>query len=220
MSNSNPTESNCNFEPKFIDSNKSSPSAPSGNRNSSFLANTETLALETRAKTSTLIRRLSETKQLGGSRLNPLSISRIAYGEIRSHALTSNGTPPGNLAHAVASIGAACRRGNPCTAIDGSNASGLDKLAWRNIRQAVGGQDRTGGGNLMCVKHQNCKYVHSAYTWVNGKRTLVKRSQNLRPSGTVTIQGSRLGNLTLYFYKLPYKGWLHARDLQGPPRNP
>lgn len=150
--------------------------------------------------------------------LNSVAISRIAYGEFRSHARTSANASPGNLADAVTSVAAVCGRGNKCASVDGSGATGHDGHAWRNIRQAVGGRDLTGGGDLMCVGNGTCELVHSAYTWVNGRKTLVKRPRPLPLTGKVTIRGSARGDLTLHFYKLPYKGWLTRRDYLGPPK--
>ena len=153
---------------------------------------------------------------------NSIAASSLAYGEVGEFSWRRRDYgPPNNLADAVASIAAACSRnkviGGPC---ESKNVSGstdpLISAAWNNIRNAVGGTDRTGGGNLMCVKNQQCVQVHSAYTYKNGKKVLVPRPQPLKPSGTVEITGSGSGNVTLYFYKMPYQGWLKQRDLQGP----
>lgn len=153
---------------------------------------------------------------------NSIASSSLAYGEVGGFSWRRRDYgPSNNLADAVASIAASCARnkaiGGTC---ESKNVSGstdpLISAAWKNIRNAVGGTDRTGGGNLMCVKNQQCVQVHSAYTYKNGKKVLVPRPQPLKPSGTVEITGSGSGNVTLYFYKMPYQGWLKERDLQGP----
>lgn|GEM_PF-3164701 len=150
--------------------------------------------------------------------VNPLNLSRIAYGEFRSHAWRRDGKVPRGLADAVLSAGMACLRGNPCSPVDGSAATeNNDKIAWETIRNATGGTDRSGGGDLMCVGNQMCRYVHSAFTWVGRQKTLVSRDEPLQTTGRVTISNAQRGSLTLYFYKLPFRGWLRREDLLGPP---
>ena len=75
------------------------------------------------------------------------------------------------------------------------------------------------GANFMCVRIQQCTYVTHAYTYVHGVRTLVRRPMPLPPVGEVTIPTSYNGPLTLYFYNVPYQGWLTRNDyLYGPPK--
>jgi len=131
------------------------------------------------------------------------------YGEIRAWAITSltDFTPPANLPDAKASINQACSSNpnpNPCNSVNGSSAvAPADQAAWRNILNASGGQDRTGGGEYMCVGNpQDCGYVNQCTTCQDCKPHVIDRAQSLAPTGTVTIQGH-----TLYFYHDPLNGW-------------
>jgi hypothetical protein len=142
-------------------------------------------------------------------RIQAQNANQCTYGEIRSWAITSQTdfAPPAGLADAKASIGVVCRR-NPCHCVDGSTAAApADQAAWRNIVNANGGADRTGGGNFMCVGHQNCWFVHSCYSCVNGRRTRVARPNNLATSGTCAVGGN-----TLYFYNDALRGWCTRAD--------
>lgn len=151
--------------------------------------------------------------------LNSLQASRIAFGEFGAFARKEDGSIPAGLADAVASVFAVCQRGNPCASVDGSQATNLlDIEAWRNIRRAVGGIDKTRGADLMCVGDDPCRYVHSAFTYVRGVKKLVKRPKPLPLRAKLSIIGSWSGDKTLYFYKLPYKGWLKAEDLRYNPK--
>jgi hypothetical protein len=135
------------------------------------------------------------------------------YGEISSWAIISSRdfSPPAGLADAKASIGAVCVR-NPCLCIDGSRATApADRAAWQNIVNATGGTDQTGGGNFMCVGTENCWFVRSCYRCINGRRTLVNRTNNLTTSGTTAVTGKG----TLYFYNDPLRGWCNREDYRS-----
>ncbi len=142
-----------------------------------------------------------------------ITAADYAYGEIRNHAIESNGQSPPGLANAVASIGAVCvRNGGGCTHHNGSGSVGLNGEAWHNIEAAKNGKDESNGANFMCVNMQQCTYVR-------GVRTLVRRPMPLPPVGEVTIPTSYNGPLTIYFYNVPYQGWLTRNDyFDGPPK--
>jgi RHS repeat-associated protein len=140
-------------------------------------------------------------------RIDPLGLddNTVTYGEMREWAITSptDFTPPPGLADAKASIGAACGRNSVCASVDGSNAeSPVDRAAWQNIVNANGGTDQSGGGNFMCVGHQQCWFVHQCDTCRDCRRDRVERDQSLMPSGTVGVSGH-----TIYFYNDPLRGW-------------
>ncbi|MGH2510238.1 MAG: RHS repeat-associated core domain-containing protein, partial [Ktedonobacteraceae bacterium] len=149
---------------------------------------------------------------------------KVTYGEVRNYAYTKDGSAPKGLADAKASLGAACAANggaDACIVKDGSNSTGLDKIAWKNIRAAKGGKDLSGGGNGVCVGQTGCKFRHAAYTYKNGKKVLVERKKPLPWTGHATISGARNGSTTIYFYKFKYKGWLTKDDyLYGPKGHP
>ncbi len=139
-------------------------------------------------------------------------------GEIEPWAIVSYNdikTIPPGLADAKASISACCSRTNTartCGKLNGANLKNKNrKAAWKNITNASGGSDKTGGGEIMCVGHQNCELVQKCWKCCKGGgRTLVKRSKPLSPTGTVTVKGMSGG--TLYFYTDPLKGWCNRKD--------
>ena len=135
------------------------------------------------------------------------------YGEIREWAIKCSSpldlSSPAGLADAKASIGAACSRGNACNSIDGSTATGWDLAAWKNIVNATGGTDRSGGGNYMCVGNTGC-YNTGCYKCCGGKKKWVKRDTPLQSTGSVTVSSCQGG--TVYFYNDPYKGWCSRDD--------
>lgn len=147
--------------------------------------------------------------------------AEAAFGEIRSHALKGKSnkySSPEGLSDAVESIDAAClRSGRRCTYINGKDSDTFfDQRAWKNISSANKGKDLSGGGNLMCVNTQECYLVHSAFVrGIDGSATLKKRENPLKPSGTVTLENTINGDMTLYFYKLPYGGWMTHEDYMG-----
>lgn len=134
------------------------------------------------------------------------------YGEIRAWAVTcspSDLSSPKGLADAKASIGAACSRGNVCNSVDGSTATGkVDQAAWKNIVNATGGTDLSGGGNYMCTDH-SC-FITDCYKCCNGKKTRVKRNKPLQTTGSVTVSSCRGG--TVYFYNDPNQFWCSRED--------
>jgi hypothetical protein len=145
-----------------------------------------------------------------GGEILQASANECTYGEIRSWAITSmsDHSAPAGLADAKASIGAACAR-NPCNCVDGSNATAPgDQAAWSNIVAASGGTDHSGGGNFMCVGHQNCWFVHRCYHCENGHRALTDRDSNLATSGSTAVTGHG----TLYFYNDALQGWCNSTD--------
>jgi Domain of unknown function (DUF4157) len=132
------------------------------------------------------------------------------YGEIRSWAVAgADDHAPAGLADAKESISAACSHGNACNCVDGSAATApKDQHAWRNITNANGGADQSGGGNFMCVGSENCWFVHTctACDGHGGSRRQA-RASNLATSGTTTVNGH-----TLYFYDDPMRGWCNHND--------
>lgn len=135
------------------------------------------------------------------------------YGEIRSWCITpAPGYPaPAGLPDAKASIGAVCSP-NSCAAANGANATApADQAAWRNIVNATGGSDRSGGGRFMCVGTQGCWFVHRCYACRAGQRVLVNRATPLVPSGTTSVAGHG----TLYFYQDSLDGWCNSQDRQS-----
>ena len=138
------------------------------------------------------------------------------FGEIGAWAIVSakNLRAPAGLADAKASVAAVCpMHGGQCAPNDGSAyRDAQDKAAWANIVNANNGQDRSGGGNYMCVGSQGCWFVHSCYKCdcKTGKKVRVERPKRLATSGTVVVHSTRGG--TLYFYKDPLEGWCNRHD--------
>jgi|GEM_PF-6653157 len=162
-----------------------------------------------------------EAQMAGGQKQqiqNSQSDSEVAFGEFRAYARKTDGSAPVGLADAIASTAAACKaNGGGCEYRDGSTYTAhWDKQAWNNIKNAVGGTDLSGGGNLMCVKDQLCLLVHSARIRTPSGSKMVKRAAPLTPSGTVTIIGSARGDITLYYYNMPFQGWMTKKDWRGP----
>lgn len=142
-----------------------------------------------------------------------------AYGEIGAYAREANGKSPPGLANAVASIGAVCaRNGGGCNYnTTGPGSSGWNRQAWSNIVAAKGGLNESGGGNLMCVNTTSCVYVNYARTYQNGLRVWARRPTPLKLTGAVVIPNTAAGTLKLYFFHMPYHGWLNTSDyLNGP----
>jgi RHS repeat-associated protein len=133
--------------------------------------------------------------------------SRATYAEAGSFAVNHLGPPqdlsaPAGLADLKASVGAVCQRNHCEHSQPGPHDRPGNIAAWNNILNANGGQDRTGGGNFMCVGQQGCWWVHAVFTCVNCHPKKVPRPTPLAPSGSVTLNGN-----TVYFYKDPLQGW-------------
>lgn len=148
--------------------------------------------------------------------------NECTWGEIRQWAINNVGKPydgsaPAGLEDAKESIGQACGRNTGsknCNCTDGSKATKKgDQDAWNNIVNASGGKDLTGGGNFMCVGHENCTFVHTCGDLKTGKP--VKRAANLTPSGTVTIKGH-----TIFFYNDPRNGACPPKPKPRPKQRP
>jgi hypothetical protein len=135
---------------------------------------------------------------------------RCAYGEIRSWAIVSqsNLAAPAGLGDAVTSVEACCGRGQPCSCVDGSNATAPgDQAAWRNISAATG-SDRSAGAAFMCVGTEGCWFVHSCRGCTDGRPQNRARTTALTAAGTTNVTGKG----TLYFYDVPHQGWCSAEE--------
>jgi len=138
---------------------------------------------------------------------------RATYGEVRAYARTKKGGSPKGLGDVTASIGAVCQRNGTCKVEDGSNSTGEDKQAWKNIVNARG-SDKSKGANYMCVNTQHCGFVHQAYTHSHGHVVLEERKYDLEPSVIMAPKhtAGKGGTLTLYFYDDLNKQWLTHKD--------
>jgi len=187
--------------------------APHTSRGRKLLAHELTHVVQQGSGTPVAQRKLARStapRLKTGGEVVQANANECTYGEIRSWAIVSqsNLTAPGGLPSAKASIGSVCSPRNcSCRSGAGATAPG-DQAAWRNIVAASGGADLSGGGNFMCVGHQNCWFVHSCYHCENGRRALTRRATNLATSGSTSVTGKG----TLYFYNDPLQGWCNAAD--------
>ncbi len=104
-----------------------------------------------------------------------LDANTWTYGEIGSWAIKSYKDPsaPAGLADAKASLAAVCSRGNSCNSVDGSTATNpFDKAAWKNIVNASGGTDKSGGANYFNVGTNGLFMTH-CFKCSCGKKTSV-----------------------------------------------